>query len=858
MRALAIVVVVRAFRVIVVGRVLAACLAVLALAPAIANAGASAERELRLGSPPRLPAGAISVATVAGTTAMRITVVLKPRDQPALLRYARAVATPGSGLYRHYLRPAQFAAMFAPRAAVVGAVERSMRTHGLTPGSPSANGLSIPVTTTAGAVERAFSLSLAAVRMRDGASAVLNTSAPAVDVRLAGAIQAVIGLNSLAPAVPARVPDKRPGGAGAGLEHTDRSPRGGSGAPFPCQAATAAASADGAYTADKIASAYDFAPLFANGDAGRGVTIAVYELETYDPADIGTFQACYGTSASIGRVVVDGGPQPGTGPGSGEAALDLEQLIALAPAAHLVVYLGPNSNSDSPGSGPYDVLSKIVSQDVAQVVSNSWGQCEPMEGKQQAQAESVLLEEAAVQGQTVVSAAGDDGAQDCDQPGVSANSELAVDDPASQPFVTGVGGTSLVSVGPPPVETVWNSAQSAPSPLDIVAGAGGGGISTLWPMPAYQRDAPGALNVIQPGVSSGVPCGAQSGLCREVPDVSADADPGRGYMFYFNGSGTDPGSPSGWQPTGGTSGAAPVWAAVFALADASPECGGRSIGFANPALYRLAADSESTYFNDITSGGNDFTLTSGQLFSAGPGYDMASGLGSPKAAALAPALCKQTLTLATPTAQRSFEGDSSSLRLVASDIPGSVLSFEASGLPRGLALDRHSGVISGRALRSGSSKVTVTVADSSGAQRRASFRWTVEGRPVVRARLSGLAAGTPELVLRLTAGADEPGLETLSVQLPRGLWLAGHGNLGLTARSGGRSVRYRALRRGATVTVRLLAPSRRLSLGFAAPLLHASGVLSRPGASERLKLRLLLAITDAALAQTTLRIPLSS
>ena len=109
-----------------------------------------------------------------------------------------------------------------------------------------------------------------------------------------------------------------------------------------------------AYTAPEIASAYGFDGLFDAGDEGQGVTIAVYELESDDPADLAAYRSCYGTDTTIRYVEVDGGPEPTTGPGSGEAALDIEQLIGLAPRARLLVYQGPNSNADSPGSGPYD------------------------------------------------------------------------------------------------------------------------------------------------------------------------------------------------------------------------------------------------------------------------------------------------------------------------------------------------------------------------------------------------------------------------------------------------------------------------------------------------------------------------
>ena len=128
---------------------------------------------------------------------MRITVVLKPRDPGALEAYARSVSDPGSALFRRYITPARFARRFGASATVAQAVRASLRAHGLAPGPLSANRLSIPVLTTTGAVERAFSLSLAKVRLDGGSTAVINTTAPALDAHVAGAVQAVLGLNSL-------------------------------------------------------------------------------------------------------------------------------------------------------------------------------------------------------------------------------------------------------------------------------------------------------------------------------------------------------------------------------------------------------------------------------------------------------------------------------------------------------------------------------------------------------------------------------------------------------------------------------------------------------------------------------------
>ena len=128
------------------------------------------------------------------------------------------------------------------------------------------------------------------------------------------------------------------------------------------------------------------------------------------------------------------------------------------------------------------------------------------------------------------------------------------------------------------------------------------------------------------------PCGAAVGsYCREVPDVSADADPYTGYVIDYDGS---------WTGIGGTSAAAPLWAAFMALTDASSSCGGKPVGFANPALYGVAGGASYTSaFQDITVGNNDYTESNSGLYPAGAGYDMASGLGTPDAAVLAPLLC---------------------------------------------------------------------------------------------------------------------------------------------------------------------------------------------------------------------------
>ncbi len=206
------------------------------------------------------------------------------------------------------------------------------------------------------------------------------------------------------------------------------------GGPQACSTAAGTASSAGAYTADQLASAYGLSGLYGAGDQGAGQTVALFELEPNRTSDIAAYQSCYATSASVNYVKVDSGA--GNGSGSGEAALDIEDVIGLAPQANILVYQGPNRNANT----LLDTYNAIISQDRANVISTSWGACEAQLQEEQsgrAASENTLFEEAATQGQTMFAAAGDDGSEDCS----GSDTDLAVDDPASQPYVTGVGGT---------------------------------------------------------------------------------------------------------------------------------------------------------------------------------------------------------------------------------------------------------------------------------------------------------------------------------------------------------------------------------------------------------------------------------
>ena len=607
-------------------------------AATMARSHAGAARFVLVGSAPRLPPAAVRLGRLSASRTISLGVALRPRDPAGLASFASAVATPASPEFRRYLRPGAFATRFGATAATVRSAVASLQALGLHVGTVSGNHLLIEVSSTASVVERAFATTLEQYRLVSGEVVYANATAPRVPAGLGDEIQVIAGLNDLSPSrptvlapgrptvlVPARRTLPAPTGRKSGATDVP-------GGPQPCAAASnGTSSSGGPYSADEVASAYGLSGLYAAGDLGAGQTVAVVELEPFDAANVRTYDECYFGAAQGAAMaepphlnVIDvNGKLPGANSNEDvESTLDVEEISGFVPAATIDVYESPNTNT-----GPMDVYNAIVSQDRAKVISSSWGTCEVQAGGSALlAAEANLFEEAAAQGQTVVAASGDDGSSDCTDPSGYPLANTAVDDPASQPYVTGVGGSALESLGAPgavataavpPKETVWNSDGAA----------GGGGISSVWAMPGYQLHSQPALRVVKP-YSSRIPCGEPAGFCREVPDVSANADPNTGLMINWSGAGGD-----GWGALGGTSIASPLWAALVALADALPACGGRPIGFLNPSLYWIAGLGPAVYasaFNDVRRGNNHLPqFPKWWQYGASVGFDPVTGLGTP-------------------------------------------------------------------------------------------------------------------------------------------------------------------------------------------------------------------------------------
>ena len=355
--------------------------------------------------------------------------------------------------------------------------------------------------------------------------------------------------------------------------------------------------AGGASGADLLR-AYDALPLTSQGFEGQGETVVLMESGGFLPSDFSTF-ASEENLPPYNLTLV--GKNTGF---DDETTMDIETVHELAPQAHLVFF---NLNSINSATSDADLFAQAflaaASRWPGAVISMSLGECET-ESQAFDRADLVALNATVAsieaKGSTMFASSGDSGGLDCTPPsdyGQPPESSFeGVEVPASLPAVTGTGGTSLSTdaAGNYIGETTWSE--------PLLSQGTGGGVSADFSRPAWQ---------------SGVGTGGQAdtGDGRQVPDVSADADPTTGNHIIEDGK-SDIG--------GGTSLSAPIWAAFTAIIDQYLRAGhDPPVGFFNPILYHLA-DSAVPYppFHDVTVGGNDF-------YPATPGYDMATGLGSP-------------------------------------------------------------------------------------------------------------------------------------------------------------------------------------------------------------------------------------
>ncbi|HEY7275765.1 MAG TPA: S53 family peptidase [Trebonia sp.] len=516
--------------------------------------------------------GATPAAPLDGSQVITVTVLLRRRAEvpTELVEGPQTISTSELG-DRYGADPAD--------AQLVAEV---LGSYGLTVTETHLASRRLMVSGTIDAMQAAFGTTLTAVTSPhpDGSGHVQHryrTGSLSVPARLSGIVTAVLGLDDRPQA---RAQFRRGPAFGA---RDAAEPEDGTGA-------APAAAKGGPLTAPQVASFYQF-PADADG---TGQTVAIIELGGgYTASDLSTYFSGLGLPVpSVTAVGVDGGSNSPGQDADGEVELDIQVVGGVAPGAVQVVYFSQNTDQ-----GFIDAIAQAVHATPTPIaLSISWGQSEDEWSDQSRTAMDQAFADAAALGVTVTAAAGDNGSSD----DPSGQTSVHCDFPASSPNALACGGTKLI--GNPASfaitsEVVWNE-------LAKNEGAGGGGISDVFPLPSYQANA-------------GVPAKANGGGAgRGVPDVAGNADPVTGYLVVVDGK---------RQTIGGTSAVAPLWAGLIArLAQVT----GKRFGLLQTALYAgAAAGAVAPGFNDIVDGNNG-------AYKAGPGWDACTGLGSPNGAEL--------------------------------------------------------------------------------------------------------------------------------------------------------------------------------------------------------------------------------
>ena len=571
---------------------------------------------------PRIPHGATRVGRLPAAQSLTIAVVLAPSHAAELDALVEAQYDPTSPGYQRWLTPAEFAQLFAPGTDQIEAATSWLHQAGLS--DTTVDGFTVRATAASQTVADALGVSFSSYSLADGTIGYSTASAPLVPAALAGGIETIVGLSDTVRFENRLVlpPDPTAGGHARAVPLATTNAVA---APRACGAARNRAGSQ-FWTPDQVGGIYGVDDLFSHGMTGQGKTIGLLELAPSRPADTQHFLACFGLHNKVTAKLLDGGGTISTF-GTLEAEIDIQEAAVAAPGAAIRSYEAPNN-----GLGEYDAYNQMVHDNVA-VISTSWGQCEAVLENQAPGfigALHVLFQQAASQGQSIFAASGDHGSEDCyDAQNPSPNTSLQVDNPADDPLVTGVGGTSL---GQPGVEPVWNDCEGeiGRNCAESNGGATGGGQSQRFNRPKWQ---PVAADATCPG-------------CRGVPDIAANAGvPETFFDSDFSG---------GYVAVGGTSIGAPRLAGI--VADIASGCSGRVGDFA-PRLAKLAAkhvygtaltditkglDGHAAVTKLISPGDNDLTRTNGRKFKAAKGFDLSTGFGVPIARGLS---CPQITTL---------------------------------------------------------------------------------------------------------------------------------------------------------------------------------------------------------------------
>jgi len=624
-------------------------------------------------TPAAIDRGAITEVTAT----MSVTVALQLRNEDQIQPLIEALYTPGAPEYGKFITPQEFAAEFGPSAETVAALTQHFEAAGLTVSRTTTTLLTVTGSSAALAAEFGVQLHDFEVPAAAGSDAY-HFRAPINAVQLAPDIAATVrGVFGLDTRPRFRPHLKHPGPA-----------RPSQGGQLQSHWSSAPATDDppGAWTVVDFGQYYNVVPLYQHGITGKNRSVGIITLASFHDSDAFAYWHSIGLKPprdKIHTINVDGGAgPPSDAAGSDETTLDVEQSGGVAPDSPVYVYVAPNTDQ-----GFLDAFARAIDSNVVDTLSTSWGGWEwldavannvsppevidPTNGRHTTEllAFNDILTQAALQGQSAFDAAGDSGSYDASgagnyfpQPQYSLI--LAVDDPAAQPYMTAVGGTTLpgpqvfdlphgktltINVAD---EIAWSWSyldplckalhQDPATTCGTFPVGGGGGVSSFFPLPFYQDGIAGIATTAHgqqlidythkhPEVLVTLPSGFHG---RNVPDISVNADPDTGYIFYYTSDQTGFGI-SGFN--GGTSFAAPLMNGVAALLDQGL---GHRVGLLNLALYHLlrsgnAYGGHDAPLHDIDHGDNEY-------YRATPGYDPASGVGTPNVANLLEALQSQS------------------------------------------------------------------------------------------------------------------------------------------------------------------------------------------------------------------------
>jgi subtilase family serine protease len=551
-------------------------------------------------------------------------------QEAALQALLMAQQTPGSPQYHQWLTPDQFGAQFGVADADMAKVESWLQQQGFTVTGVSRSRNRITFSGSVGQIETAFGTEMHtyAVGSEFHFAPSSDISVPAAMV---GSVQTVRNLSDFRPRSHVRV-------GPAQTVHGNF---------------TSAQTQAHYLTPKDVDTIYDITPAYNAGYTGTGQSIAIVGQSAVVLTDITNFQTAAGLAVKAPATPI---LVPGTGTSTVnngdemESDLDLEYSGAIAPGATIqFVYVGSDTNTSA-----FDALAYAVDNQLAPIISSSYGDCEyDLGATEYAALNTTVLAQAAAQGQTVISAAGDDGSTDCyadTNLTTTQRTALGVDFPGSSQYVTSLGGTEFSAADVASTNTTYWTAAAGTDAIssalsympdegvwndDAQGGglsSGGGGVSLYTPQPTWQT------NFAE----------IAAGSNRMVPDVALSASPYNApYLFCSSDSqttGITGSCANGFRDSnneylttaGGTSFAAPIFAGMVAVINqARGFTAGQ--GTVNNTLYGLASNSTNyaSAFHDITGGNNEcsaggtYCAGAGETeYTAGVGYDEASGLGS--------------------------------------------------------------------------------------------------------------------------------------------------------------------------------------------------------------------------------------